>query len=122
MLEVSSVTNTQRIRIYPGKLKFVLVKFHRFQDKEIQTLFTFLAAENLSGLPCSHECKYGEYSDLFSYQYLHGDINGRSLSGLFNIYPLFSGYQFLSRLIPISVLRLSESNGEIFKRFCNLSE
>ena len=27
----------------------------------------FLPAENLSGLPYSHKCKYGAYSDLSSY-------------------------------------------------------
>ena len=30
--------------------------------------FTFLTTENLSKLPCSHECKYLTYSDLSSYQ------------------------------------------------------
>ena len=64
---IYTITNAQRIRIYPDKLKFILSKFHRIQDKENQTLFTFLTTENLSGLPCSHECKYGAYSDLSSY-------------------------------------------------------
>ena len=80
MLEVSSVTwapftytitNMQRIRIYPGKLKVKISpdpgRLHGKHAKENQTLFTFLTTENLSGLPCSHECKYGEYSDLSSY-------------------------------------------------------
>ena len=56
----------QRIRIYPGELKFVLVKIspdsgrlHGKHAKENQTLLTFLTTDNLSGLPCSHECKYG---------------------------------------------------------------
>ena len=63
----------QHIRIYPSKLKFILVKIspdpgrsHGKHAKENQTLFKFLAIENLSGLPCSHECKYGAYSDLSS--------------------------------------------------------
>ena len=67
-------TNTQRIRIYPGKLKFILVKIspdpgrlHGKHAKENQTLFRFLTTEKLSGLPCSHECQYGAYSDLSSY-------------------------------------------------------
>ena len=58
---IYTITNTQRIRIYPGKLKFILVKIspdpgrlHGKHAKENQTLFTFLTAENLSGLPCSH--------------------------------------------------------------------
>ena len=66
--------NTQRIRIYPGKLKFILVKIssdsrslHGKHAKENQTLFKSLTAENLSGLPCLHECKYGGYSDLSKY-------------------------------------------------------
>ena len=49
---------TQRIRIYPGKLKFILVKIspdpghlHGKHAKENQTLFTFLTAENLSDSP-----------------------------------------------------------------------
>ena len=71
---IYTITNTQRIRIYPGKLKFILVKIsldpgrvHGKHAKENQTLFTFLTTENLSQLSCSHECKYGEYSDLSSY-------------------------------------------------------
>ena len=79
MLEVSSpiytITNTQRIRIYPGKLKCILVKISQDPGrldgkhaKENQTLFMFLTVENfLSGLSCSHECKYGAYSNLSSY-------------------------------------------------------
>ena len=58
---IYTLTNTQRIRIYPGKLKFILVKIspdpgrlHGKHAKENQTLFTFLTAENLSRLPCSH--------------------------------------------------------------------
>ena len=72
---IYTIANSQRIKIYPGKLKFILVKIS--QDvgrlrgkhaKENQTLFTFLTTENfISGLPCSHECKYGAYSDLSSY-------------------------------------------------------
>ena len=71
---IYAITNTQRIRIYPGKLKFILDKIspdpgrlHDKYAKENQTLFTFPTAENLSRLPCSHECKYGAYSDLSSY-------------------------------------------------------
>ena len=67
LVPIYTISNTQRIRIYPGKLKFILVKILSAPNKENQTLFTFLTAENLSGLPCSHECKFGEYSDLFSY-------------------------------------------------------
>ena len=47
----------QRIRIYQGKMKFILVKIlpdpgrlHGKHAKENQTLFTFLTTENLSGL------------------------------------------------------------------------
>ena len=71
---IYTITNMQRIRIYPGKLKFILVKISpdpgRLNGKhaiENQTLFTFLTTENLSELPCSHECKYRAYSDLSSY-------------------------------------------------------
>ena len=52
---IHTVTNTQRIRIYPGKLKFILVKIspdpgrlHGKHPKENQTLFTFLTTKNLS--------------------------------------------------------------------------
>ena len=65
---IYTITNMQRIRIYPGKLKLILVKIS--PDPGLlpnQTLFTFLTAESLSRLPCSHECKYGAYSDLSSY-------------------------------------------------------
>ena len=69
---IYTITNTQHIRIYPGKLKFILVKIsmdpgglHGKHAKENQ--FTFLTTENLSGLFCSHECKYGVYSDLSNY-------------------------------------------------------
>ena len=48
-------------------LPTVSIPFHWIHDKEDQTLLTFLTTENLSGLSCSHECKYGAYSDLFSY-------------------------------------------------------
>ena len=55
LVPIYTITNTQRIRIYSGKLKFILVKIsYRMQDKENQTLFTFLTTKNLS-----HECKYG---------------------------------------------------------------
>ena len=71
---IHTITITQRIRIYLGKLKSFQVKIspdpgrtHGKHAKENQTLFTFLTTENLSGLPCSHECKYGAYSDMFSY-------------------------------------------------------
>ena len=59
---IYTITNTQRIRIYSGKLKFILVKIspdpgrlHGKHSKENQTLFTFLTTEDLSGLPCSYE-------------------------------------------------------------------
>ena len=71
---IYTITNMQRIRIYPSKLKFILVKIspdperlHGKHAKENQTLFTFLTTENSSRLPCSHECKYGACSDLSSY-------------------------------------------------------
>ena len=64
----------QRIIIYQGKLKFILVKIlpdpgrlHGKHAKENQTLFSFFTTDNLSGLPCSHECEYGAYSDLSCY-------------------------------------------------------
>ena len=65
----------QRIGIFPGKLKSILVKispdpglYHGKHAKESQALFTFFTTENLSRpLPCSHECKYRACSDLSSY-------------------------------------------------------
>ena len=52
---IYTITNTQRIRIYPGK--FILVKISRDPRRlhgkhaiENQTLFAFLTTENLSGL------------------------------------------------------------------------
>ena len=64
---IYTITNTQRIRIYPGKISPDPGRLHGKHAKENQTLFTFLTTEDLSGLPCSHECKYGAYSDLSSY-------------------------------------------------------
>ena len=62
---IYTITNTQCIRIYPGKLKFILVKISpdpgRLHGKHVienQTLFTIFIIENLSGLPCSQECNY----------------------------------------------------------------
>ena len=78
-----TITNTERIWNYPGwrmkdegwRMKdedslnwdSSWSKFHPLQYKENQTLFTSLTTEILSRLPSSHEGKYGEYSDLFSY-------------------------------------------------------
>ena len=54
---IYTITNMQGIRIYPGKLKLILVqilpdpgRLHGKHAKENQTLFTFLTTENLSGL------------------------------------------------------------------------
>ena len=58
---IYTITNKET---YPGKLKFILVKIlsdprrlHGKHAKENQTLFPFLTTKNLSGVPCSHECK-----------------------------------------------------------------
>ena len=52
---ICTITNTQRIRIYPGELKFTLVKIspgpgrlHGKHAKENQTLFTCLTTENFN--------------------------------------------------------------------------
>ena len=58
---------TRYFEIHPVKILPDPGRLHVKHAKENQTLFTFLTAKNLSGLPCSHECKYGAYSDLFSY-------------------------------------------------------
>ena len=65
---IDTITNTQLIRTYPGKLKFILVKIspdpgrlHGKHAKENQTLFAFRTTTNLSGLHCSHECKYSVF-------------------------------------------------------------
>ena len=63
---IYTITNTQRIRIYPGKLKFILVKIsqdpgrlHDKHAKKKQILFTFLTTENFISVfaACLHECK-----------------------------------------------------------------
>ena len=86
---IYTITNTQHVRIYLGELIFFMVKIspdpghlHGKHAKENQTLFTSLTTENLSRLPCSHECKYGMYSDLSNYAvnlpryiHLHCDIH-----------------------------------------------
>ena len=138
---IYTITNTQRVRICPGKLKLILVKIspdpaghlHGKHAKENKTLFTFLTTENLSRIPCSHECIYGAYSDLSSYAVLPGFYaftpwhkRVGAYLGNFNYYPLFLLINFYPDWFqsPISVLRLNESNwyGQIFTRFCNLSE
>ena len=52
---IYTITNTQRVRIYSGKLKFILVKIspdpgrlHGKDAKENQTVFTFLTIENFN--------------------------------------------------------------------------
>ena len=67
LVPIYNITNTQRIRIFQVNWNSSWSKFDRIQDKENQILFMFLTTENLSGFPCSHECKYGAYSDLSSY-------------------------------------------------------
>ena len=71
---VYMTTNMQRIAIYPGKFKFILVKIsqdsgclHGRHAKENQTPVTVFTTENLSGFSCLHECKYRAYQNLFSY-------------------------------------------------------
>ena len=64
LVPIYTITNTQRIRIYPGKLKFILVKI---SSDPGQRKPNSIHVSYESGLPCSHECKYGEYSDLSSY-------------------------------------------------------
>ena len=66
-------TNTQRIAIYLGKFKFILVKIspdserlHGRHAKENQTLVTFFTTGNLSGLPCLQECANKERIDISS--------------------------------------------------------
>ena len=53
---IYTITNTQRIRIYPGKLKFILVK----TPPEPERLHGKHAKEN-------QRYKYRAYSDLSSY-------------------------------------------------------
>ena len=52
---ICTITYTQRIKIYPGKLKFILVKIsadpgrlHGKHAKESRTLLTFLTTENFN--------------------------------------------------------------------------
>ena len=70
-----TITNTQRIRIYPGKLKFILVKIspdpgrlHGKHAIENQTLFMFLTTENLSAdSPVHTTANMEPVKDLSSY-------------------------------------------------------
>ena len=71
---IYTIANTQRIRIYPGKLEFSLDKIssdskclHSKGTKDNQTLVTFVRSGNVSGRPCSDECQYGAYQNLFNY-------------------------------------------------------
>ena len=133
---IYTITNTQRIRIYPCKLKFILVKIspdpghlHCRHAKESQTLFTFLTTVNLSGLPCSHECKYSIFRfvqlcckftqvNAFTLRYKRaGAYLGNYLSTFFCVL-------IFIRIDP-KMLYLNESNykyRQIFTRFSKLSE
>ena len=61
---VYTTTNTQRVAIYPGQFKSILVikispdsgRLHGRHAKENETLVTFFTTGNLSGLPCLQEC------------------------------------------------------------------
>ena len=128
---IYTITNTQCIRIYPGKLKLILVKIsphpgrlHGKHAKENQTLLTFITTENLSGLPCSHECKYGAYSDLSSYavnlpelMHLDLDINGWGVSGYLIFIHFFCVLIFI-RIDPnLRIASKRTTYGQIFTRF-----
>ena len=76
LVPIYTITNTERIGIYPGEVKFILAKISSTPGQRKPTLFTFVTTENLSGLSCSHECKYG----VFKFVYLQGDINGQKLT------------------------------------------
>ena len=68
LVPIYNITNTGRIRIYPGKVKFILVKISSAPgQRKPNSIQVFTATENLSGISYSHECKYGKYSNLFSY-------------------------------------------------------
>ena len=51
---IYTITNTQRIRIYPGKLKFILVKILPDPGHLHGKQFTCLTTANLSGHPLVH--------------------------------------------------------------------
>ena len=64
---IYTITNTQRIKVYPSKFKFILVKILSApRQKETKLYSRFLPLRIYLCSPV-HECKYGEYSDLFSY-------------------------------------------------------
>ena len=67
LVPIYIITNTQRIGIYPCKLKFILVNISSDPGQRKPNSIHVFTTENLSGLPCSHERKYGAYSDLSSY-------------------------------------------------------
>ena len=129
---IYTITNTQRIRIYPGKLKSFLVKISpdpgrkhgKHTTKETQTLFMFLTTENLSGLPCSHECKFRFVQLCCKFTQVNAFTPWYKRVGAY-LGNYLSTFFCVLIFIPISVLRLNESNykyGQIFTRFCNLSE
>ena len=73
LITICTITNTQGITIYPGKLKFIQVKIssdpgrlHGKNAKETKLYSRFLLLRIYPGSPV-HECKYGGYSDLSSY-------------------------------------------------------
>ena len=89
---IYTITNTQRIRIYPGKLKFILVKIspdpgrlHGKHAKENQTLFTFLTMRiyqnsSFTGVQIRSVFRFVQlcckFTRVNAFSDLHRDING----------------------------------------------
>ena len=100
-------TNTQRIAVYPGKFKFILVKIspnserlHGRHAKENQTPITVFTAGNLSGLSCLQESAIRsililvqlccEFTQVNAFTLWHERIE----TYLANIYPFFLRINF----------------------------
>ena len=64
---IYTVTNMQRIRIYPGNLKVILVKISPDPGQRKSNSIHVSYYWEFIRTPGSHECKYRAYSDLFSY-------------------------------------------------------
>ena len=117
------------IEIHPGQNFIDPGRLHGRHAKENQTLFTFLTTVNLSGPPCSHECKYS----VFRFVQLcckFTQVNAFTLrykrvgAYLGNYFSTFFCVLIFIRIDP-KMLHLNKSSykyGQIFIRFCNLSE
>ena len=127
LVPIYTVTNTQRIRIYPGKLKFVLVQNligSRTKETKLYSCFLLLRIYRTPMFTEVQIWRVFRFVQLWVNAFTRWYKRVEAYLGNLIFIQLFC-VLFLSEMIPISLLRLNESNfkyGQICTRFCNLSE